>query len=96
MSTGDRTAVLVVDTAQFYNVITQSNCKQVQIVEQSGGATQSFQVKEPASAATAVQYSPGSAHVFTAPAGANFSAGAIVGSTKAVSGSITFAVTEKG
>ena len=96
MSAGDRTAVLVVDTAQFYNVITQSNCKQVQIVEQGGGATQSFQVKEPASSATAVQYSPGSAHVFTAPAGATFSAGAIVGSAKAVSGSITFAVTEKG
>jgi hypothetical protein len=96
MASGDRTAVLVVDTAQFYNVITQSNCKQAQIVEQGGGATQSFQVKEPASAATAVQYSPGSAHVFTAPAGATFVAGTTVGSVKATNGSITFAVTEKG
>jgi hypothetical protein len=96
MATGDRTAVLVVDTAQFYSVITQSNCKQVQVVEQGGGATQSFQVKEPASASTAVQYSPGSAHVFTAPAGATFASGTTVGSVKATNGSITFAITEKG
>ena len=96
MATGDRTAVLVVDTAQFYNVITQSSCKQVQIVEQGGSATQSFQVKEPATAATAVQYSPGSAHVFSAPAGATFPSGTTVGSVKATSGSITFAITEKG